>query len=984
MNQMLYRRTIVVFLTLITLSGLSAFADDYWQQEISYEMDLELNVPEKRLDATSQLTYINHSPDTLRRLYMHLMPNAFNDRTILDLNWRSQGYIKFQDEEWTGITLSSLDGQDGPLVHQIVEDVLLRIELPRQLAPADTFQFALEWDFKVHDFQDRSGWEDGQFDFAQWYPKFVVYDDSGWNLDPFADLGEFYGEFATFDVEIDLPYDHIVAATGVVVEGDPGWDMVTVDTSQGWTDWLAAFLTERDSLLAEVDSLTRRKVRFHAERVHDFAWLTSPDLVYEHGGWDGIDIHVLYDHSAGKRWSRETLASTERCMEFFCNRFGRYPYPQFTVTKSHISGGMEYPMLVMNGYFTEHIVAHELAHNWFYGIFANNEYDEPWLDEGITSFAEDWYISQYYPGADWRLESDRITQFEYDHLPNRDFYERGKQYLIAYLLSAENEPPSSPGPYYGSYSSYYVNAYYKGSMMLYTLRNYLGEERFLAAMRSYYDQWALKHVTSERFIKSLEDAVDEDLDWFFDQWLYDTGWIDYALDGWAGKRVEDHYVTRVGLKRIGAFSAPVNVRLLGEDGQTADLQLEDFRFRPYAELEFETDFKPVRVLIDPDDVWLDVDRRNNDSERQFDWIYDYPGWREDPRDAQVMALKPLLTYNDAGGVTPGLSLRSDYRGLFDHYQGRIWWQTESSELDWNLIWERPIYGYSMEMKSGAEAGHWNGMLHAEIYWDLFWQKSPLRSRPNHWVVLGLDHTDIRNSIPGFGHEDSYSRFYLSYQHARFLKDHDMEFGLNLSSSIPGLGTWAESFMQLGIYERLTLKLESFKIVSMLSIGTEYGKIPAELGISLAGQSGRDAHLDQLASFLSRTDALSTLGGHLYLPSAGSFRGFIADGNVPVPFIWTESLDVSRDISLPGIMNKLSFGMFMDLGQISDDGVQWTTLGDAGFQMKWKPRWRRTNWVSTLIRPFELELIIPVARYADNDFDESQPGDTWSFTFKQSR
>lgn len=84
------------------------------------------------------------------------------------------------------------------------------------------------------------------------------------------------------------------------------------------------------------------------------------------------------------------------------------------------------------------------------------------------------------------------------------------------------------------------------------------------------------------------------------------------------------------------------------------------------------------------------------------------------------------------------------------------------------------------------------------------------------------------------------------------------------------------------------------------------------------------------------------------------------------------------------MNKLSFGMFMDLGQISDDGVQWTTLGDAGFQMKWKPRWRRTNWVSTLIRPFELELIIPVARYADNDFDESQPGDTWSFTFKQSR
>jgi hypothetical protein len=443
---------LAVLLFTTNLFGMTA-PDDYWQQFVHYKMNLSLDPAAKMLTGTSSILYRNNSPDTLDKIYMYLYPNAFrNNETIYGREAQKFYFRILSNEEnggWIDISDFRIFPQNKTTNAEMavsafkVTDTILEAALPEPLKPGEEVRIELAFKEKVKAFQDRSGYRGNQFDFAQWYPKMCVYDEEGWHPVPFHLQGEFYGEFGTFEVTIDVPFDYIVGATGVVTEGDPGWSFVQVDTSLSPADWEKQYAEMKKVIAEKMKEQPRRQVSFRAENVHDFAWITSSDFLYERGEYGGIPIHALFRSYAKPRWTKVVTERGRRALEWLSDKFGRYPYPQLTITHGLLGGGMEYPMLVMNASESEGLILHEVGHIYFFGIFGNNEQKEAWLDEGFTSFQTNWYMERRYGkwGYDRETAMKNATWLQ-RHRPQVTNNVGNRNFAHFYMNSGYNEPIS--------------------------------------------------------------------------------------------------------------------------------------------------------------------------------------------------------------------------------------------------------------------------------------------------------------------------------------------------------------------------------------------------------------------------------------------------------------------------------------------------------------------------------------------------------------
>src|SRR5437867_3858233 len=388
----------------------------YWQQQVAYVISAALDEPSGVLTGQVRIAYVNRSPDTLHDWFVHQYLNAFRPGSRWAAADSAEGRVRFQhlaepDYAFERITRATVMGQAiAPDYPYAPDSTVAHWTLPRPLAPGDSMTVEIAWRARLSTVPRRQGRAGRRFDFAQWYPKVVVYDRQGWEDHPLYPAGEFYGEFASYDVTLDLPADQVIGATGVPVEGDPGWERARADPGQQ-IDYQRDYYAPRPTPTCPAMPLSpgRKCVHFHAEQVHHFAFSLNPRYVYEQGRYGGAVVHVLYLPEDRATWGHGIAAGrTAAALAWLDTLFGTYQWPQLTNVHRIEGGGTEFPMMVMNGGASVGLIVHETGHQYTMGQLANNEWREGWLDEGFTSFQTGWFFEAHGAGAAYEAVEPQV------------------------------------------------------------------------------------------------------------------------------------------------------------------------------------------------------------------------------------------------------------------------------------------------------------------------------------------------------------------------------------------------------------------------------------------------------------------------------------------------------------------------------------------------------------------------------------------------
>jgi hypothetical protein len=615
-----------------------------WQQYVSYAISADLDTGRKFLDCVEYVTYHNNSPSPLDTIYFHVYPNAYRDNNtafaretekmflspILKVPARDRGFIDIN-----GVTANSES------LSYLIDETIMAIVLPRTLVSGDSLIIRIDCGIQIPRIISRMGYRKDHFEMVQWYPKPCVFDQSGWHNDPYHALGEFYGEYGRFDVSIELPGDYVVAATGE-------------RTDSADAEFMHSLI--RDGIKPPV--ARRKTVRFHAENVHDFAWVCDPDFRVEQTMFGDIAIEVYYTVKDRKKWKNASAYATD-AVKRYERWFGPYPYKTLSIVDGYFGGGMEYPQLVIIGMdedfitrFFELGVIHEIGHQWFYGVVGNNETDEAWLDEGFTTYTEMRYFEDKYGKQGSLLKSSIIPPF------TDQYY----QHLFYYLTRTNGleQPVLTPGYEFTEFPLAYVNAAYaKPGLMLNNLEGMLGRPMFDSIMQAYYGRFAFKHPSSADFIAVCESISRQDLRPFFHGFLCTTGFCD-----WYVKSVRE---STVEIANRGDIPVPVDVLIETElGGQVYHVSGN--------EKAMTIDCAPAKkircVRIDPCGYALETDYYNNYYPRRFEIkpILALPSF-----DSYQIFYCPYLWYDNDDGITPGLYLAGAEFVDFDFVKGRHQW-----------------------------------------------------------------------------------------------------------------------------------------------------------------------------------------------------------------------------------------------------------------------------------------------------------------------
>ena len=622
-----YKSVLITFLVpvlaLLTFHTETAAQHDlYWQQEVEYVMEIDMDVETNRFTGHQSLTYHNNSPDRLNRVFYHLFFNAFQpnsmmdkrSRTITDPDRRVRDRIYHYDETEIGYQKVQRLTQNGTEVEFTIKGTIMEVHLAEPVEPGEQVVFEMEFEAQVPLQTRRSGrdnLEGIRYSMSQWYPKIAGYDRMGWHANPYIGR-EFFAPFGTFDVTIHIDRNYVVAAGAILQNPNE-----------------VGFGYEEPG--AEVNRPEGEKLRWHfrADHVHDIMWAADPDYTHVTAQVpDGPLLRFFYQTDPvainAQEDANETLLEnwaqlpelTIRAFEYMNERYGEYPYDEYMVIQGG-DGGMEYTMgtLITGNRSLRSLVGvtvHELVHAWYEGAIANNEVYDQWIDEGFTTYVSAFIMNELFEGG-----------------PDDPMLPRYQAYYRIVDAGIE-EPMHIHADHYEFNSAYGMASYTKGAIYLHQLGYIIGDDLLQRSLKRFFDEWKFRHPDGIDFMRIAEQESGIELKWYHEYWVETTRTIDYAIGSVAG--MDD--LTEVTLQRKGLMPMPIDMEVEFTDGSVVHHYIpmrimwgqkenefpeieriteEDWPW-VFPEYTFEIG-RPldeiVRIEIDPSQRMADIDRSNN-------------------------------------------------------------------------------------------------------------------------------------------------------------------------------------------------------------------------------------------------------------------------------------------------------------------------------------------------------------------------------------
>jgi hypothetical protein len=600
----------------------------------SYDMQIVLDTDKHRIQAQQTVTFTNPSDDTIWTMPFHMYYNAFkNNKTTFYTGTTRIPRSKPQEEidncVWGMIEVLDITDEKGKdLTERMAyvqyddgnknDHTVLEVRLKTPVLPRGTCQLQMKWQSQIPKLFIRTGYNKDFYFMAQWYPKLGVYEPTGsrfakkgqWNCHQYHPSTEYFGEFGVYKVAIDVPSNFVVGSSG--------------------------FLEKKNQ------KGNRTVHTYLAEDVIDFTWAANPDFVEIKENWRGVEIRLLIrpEHQHNKE---RFLGAARNTLNFFNEYIEKYPYPTLTIVSPPFyglaAGAMEYPTLItsptMSGFpkgilTTETLTIHELTHQYFMQMLSTNEQEEPWMDEGFTSYFEAKIMDLFY--------EEGVIDLDYFNIHIRSSDLRRGRFLGGDNIKVN---PISDFGYHFKHGSYSEIVYGKTAVWLRTLENLVGDDVMKDIMKTYFSRWKFKHPGRQDFIDVVNEVVPkhhgakfgEDMNWFLHPAIFGTDVCDYAVHSIENNLIPEPlgffdstkdcikpsaskdakkaiYQSKVIVFRLGEFYVPQEVAITFDDGTTV-VEQWDGKGRSY-EWVYNGAKKIVSAEIDPNlKISLDKNWINN-------------------------------------------------------------------------------------------------------------------------------------------------------------------------------------------------------------------------------------------------------------------------------------------------------------------------------------------------------------------------------------